>query len=91
MKNVYFLTEGDGEYITHKFRRFTPLSNETVKSISKGTNSTQSEFTNHYGFDVTTLRSWEQGKRKPNNEATILLKMITLDASSVRGLIKRIT
>ena len=47
-----------------------------VKTIRKNMHLSQQEFSNRYGFPVTTVRNWEQGHRTPEGAAQILLKVI---------------
>jgi len=36
----------------------------------------QREFAEKYGFKISSVRNWEQGRRKPEGPAQILLKLI---------------
>jgi|SaaInl4_200m_RNA_FD_contig_21_283445_length_676_multi_5_in_0_out_0_2 putative transcriptional regulator len=47
-----------------------------VKGIRSATGMSQGQFADFYGFKVTALRSWEQGRRKPERTARILLAII---------------
>lgn len=47
-----------------------------VREIRSQTGLSQTEFAKRYGFSVSTLRKWEQGKRTPDRSAKILLLMI---------------
>jgi DNA-binding transcriptional regulator YiaG/mRNA-degrading endonuclease RelE of RelBE toxin-antitoxin system len=47
-----------------------------VKAIRMATGATQEQFAKTYGFKVTALRSWEQGRRRPGQSSRILLKII---------------
>ncbi len=47
-----------------------------VKAVRQRTGATQEQFAKLYGFKVTSVRAWEQGRRKPSQSARILLKVI---------------
>lgn len=46
-----------------------------VVAIREGYNMTQQEFSFLLGISVGTLRNWEQGRRKPQGPAKVLLKI----------------
>ena len=46
-----------------------------AKEIRKKFNLTQVEFANLLNISVGTLRNWEQGRRKPEGPARVLLKI----------------
>jgi putative transcriptional regulator len=39
-------------------------------------NLSQAEFSNRFGVALTTLRDWEQGRRKPEGPARVLMLVI---------------
>ncbi len=47
-----------------------------VKMIRNSQNLSQVDFAKRYGFPLGTVRNWEQGRRKPEGAARILLKII---------------
>jgi putative transcriptional regulator len=47
-----------------------------VRSIHSRTGLTQHQFSAKYGFAVASVRNWEQGRRKPERSARLLLKVI---------------
>ncbi|MDP6474559.1 MAG: transcriptional regulator [Alphaproteobacteria bacterium] len=47
-----------------------------VKAVRHKTGATQVQFAKLYGFKVSSVRAWEQGRRKPSQSARILLKVI---------------
>jgi putative transcriptional regulator len=49
-----------------------------VASIRKNFGFTQKQFADHYGFKLSALKEWEQGRRRPERSARILLKVIAL-------------
>jgi len=46
-----------------------------VVAICEKYNMTQQEFSSLLGISVGTLRNWEQGRRKPQGPAKVLLKI----------------
>ena len=47
-----------------------------VKAIRKKLKLTQEAFATHYGFTVSAVRDWEQGRRQPEASARVLLKVV---------------
>lgn len=52
------------------------VSEVDVRSIRHRTGLTQQEFSRKYGFTVGAVRNWEQGGRKPERTARLLLKVL---------------
>lgn len=60
-----------------------------VGAIRKHLRLTQKGFANQYGFALSAVRDWEQGRRNPERTARILLKIIERDPVAVnRALVK---
>ena len=47
-----------------------------VQAIRRGLGLSQHEFALRYGFPVGTVRNWEQGRRRPEGAARLLLEII---------------
>ena len=47
-----------------------------VKRLRAELDLSQREFAERYGFPVATVRNWEQGRRRPEGAARLLLKLI---------------
>lgn len=47
-----------------------------VKAIREGSGLTQTEFARTYGFTLGALRDWEQGRKRPERTAQVLLRMV---------------
>jgi putative transcriptional regulator len=47
-----------------------------VHSIREKYHLTQMEFSKLFGFSLRTLQQWEQGRRRPQGSARVLLKVI---------------
>ena len=54
-----------------------------VRKIRESLNLTQRDFSDRYGFQLATVQSWEQGRRKPEGPARLLLKIIEADPTFV--------
>lgn len=54
-----------------------------VKSIRESLGLSQAEFSIRFGFNLSSLRNWEQGRRFPDGPARTLLKVIQADPSAV--------
>jgi putative transcriptional regulator len=53
----------------------TVMKEPDVLSIREKYDMTQQEFSSLLGISVGTLRNWEQGRRKPQGPAKVLLKI----------------
>jgi putative transcriptional regulator len=60
-----------------------------VKSIRKDRQMTQEEFAMAYGFSVHAVRNWEQGRRRPDRSARILLEVIHRNPDVVEDALQR--
>jgi putative transcriptional regulator len=58
-------------------RKFV-LSDPDVKKIRKSLKMSQSQFARLMGISVGTLKNWEQGRRKPDGPARVLLGVAAL-------------
>ncbi len=47
-----------------------------VRAIRRRTNLSQAAFAARYGFPAATVRDWEQGRRRPEAAARVLLLII---------------
>jgi putative transcriptional regulator len=54
-----------------------------VRKIRQMLNLSQAEFSNRFGVTLTTLRDWEQGRRKPEGPARVLMLVIQNDPEAV--------
>ena len=55
--------------------RYTAIEDPDVAAIREKYEMTQHEFSSLLGISVGTLRNWEQGRRKPQGPAKVLLKI----------------
>jgi putative transcriptional regulator len=75
-----FLTDAD----LSGFKRVTPTPNIDVKKIRNNLHMTQEDFSQYFGFNLKTLRDWEQHRREPSGAARNLLKVIELEPKVVQ-------
>jgi putative transcriptional regulator len=61
-----------------------------VKKIRTRLGLSQESFAQTYGFALSAVRDWEQGRRQPERSARILLKVVEREPDAVtRALAKR--
>lgn len=56
---------------------------EDVAAIRKDTGLSQIAFARQIGVPVATLRNWEQGRRRPDGPARVLLALLAKDPNIV--------
>ncbi|MDZ7718902.1 MAG: NadS family protein [Balneolaceae bacterium] len=66
---------GDIRKSKRKPSRHTVIEEPDVAAIREKYDMTQKEFSMLLGISVGTLRNWEQGRRKPQGPAKVLLKI----------------
>lgn len=54
-----------------------------VAAIRKAKGLSQGQFAKRYGFELSTLQQWEQGRREPERAARILLRVIEREPEAV--------
>jgi putative transcriptional regulator len=54
-----------------------------IAAVRKKAGLSQEEFSRQIGVSTATLRNWEQGRRKPEGPARILLAMLARDPAIV--------
>lgn len=59
-----------------------------VKGIRNELGMTQEEFSAFYGFKLSALRNWEQGRRRPDRSARLLLAIIEQEPQVIRKIIE---
>lgn len=59
-----------------------------VQSIRLALNLSQNEFAARFGISPGTLRDWEQGRKKPEGPARVLLMVIAKDPGAVTRALK---
>jgi putative transcriptional regulator len=66
--------KGDGSAARQRIVRVPDKVN--VKAIREKLNMSQKEFALRFGFHISSVRNWEQGRRFPEGSARVLLKVI---------------
>src|SRR6266545_4593531 len=54
-----------------------------VKAIRTRLGLTQAAYAQRYGFELSSIRNWEQGRRQPEGPARILLLVINKEPEAV--------
>jgi len=72
----------DGTADKRKFRVTVP-ARINVKKIRAQLGLSQQSFAQTYGFALTAVRDWEQGRRQPERSARILLKVVEKEPAAV--------
>ena len=80
MKQALRHAKGDEVGITHQI----VVKDHDVRKIRIESGFSQSQFASSIGVSVATLRNWEQGKRKPNGAARVLLALLEQDPKIVQ-------
>ncbi|MES2216874.1 MAG: helix-turn-helix domain-containing protein [Pseudomonadota bacterium] len=58
-----------------------------VKLIRKNLNLSRQDFADSFGFSIRTLQHWEQGNRRPQGPAKILLLLLQRDPKTIRNIL----
>ena len=70
--------ERAGELVVHVPPEFD------VKALRRKLGMSQSTFAASFGFGLAAVQSWEQGRRRPEGPARVLLKVIEHEPEAVR-------
>jgi putative transcriptional regulator len=54
-----------------------------IAAVRRGAGLSQTDFARHIGVSVATLRNWEQGRRRPEGPARILIALLERDPQIV--------
>lgn len=61
-----------------------------VKKVRRKLGMSQAEFSARYGFKAATVRDWEQGRRKPDRSARILLTVLDKEPEVIERVLAEI-
>ena len=64
-------------------RKVTPPDAVDVAALRKKIGDNQRQFANHFGFALSAVKEWEQGRRKPERSARILLAVIATNPQAI--------
>lgn len=65
-----------------------PMPPERIKAIRKKAARSAAKFEARYGIPTATVNDWEQGRRKPDQTARLLLKAIEADPDFIERIAK---
>lgn len=71
-----------GEADPRSYRMHVPMDID-VQSIRRALHLSQNEFASRFGISPGTLRDWEQGRKKPEGPARVLLMVIAKEPKAV--------
>lgn len=77
------------EELARARRVLPPPSPEDVRAIRQRLGLSQEQFAARYGFSVETIRNYEQGHRKPQGPARVLLRVIASEPDAVTRALAR--
>jgi putative transcriptional regulator len=66
-----------------RFRVYVPPEVD-LRSLRRSLGLSQAEFCLRFGFNVNTLRHWEQGRRRPEGPARAFLQVIAREPRAVQ-------
>ena len=61
--------------------------NIDVKKIRKKLHLSRQEFANRFGFSARTLQHWEQGNRRPQGAARVLLLLLQREPETIENIL----
>ncbi len=59
-----------------------------LKALREKLNITQRQFAELFAVSLSTIRNWEQGRRRPEGPARVLIKIISKDPQAVLNALK---
>lgn len=71
-----------GEIVLHT-RTVTPPDKVDVAAIRKNLGLNQKQFSEQFGFALSAVKDWEQGRRRPERSARILLTVIAINPKAI--------
>jgi putative transcriptional regulator len=78
----------DGTADRQRYRVHVPAKID-VRKIRTRLGLSQESFAATYGFAVSAVRDWEQGRRRPERSARILLKIVEKEPEAVTRALAR--
>ena len=73
--------------ITLPVRNAPSITADQVKAIRKAVAKSSKEFSSRFGIPLRTLEGWEQGRRRPDPAASILLRVIEKNPQAVQEIV----
>lgn len=84
VRETHQLFQGKGR---SGFRRWPAPTQDEVRELRQSLGLSQREFSSMFGFELETLRKWEQGKSSADQASSLLFELIRRDA---HGMAERI-
>jgi putative transcriptional regulator len=78
----------DGTADKRRYRVHVPETTD-VRKIRARLGLSQEAFAETYGFALSAVRDWEQGRRRPERSARILLKIVEKEPDAVKRALAR--
>ena len=66
-----------------------PLEEKRVQALRRSVARSTAGFQRRFGIPASTLNNWEQGRRKPDPAASLLLRLIEADPELVERIAHR--
>jgi putative transcriptional regulator len=63
---------------------------DEIRALREELGLSQREFADRFGFDLTTVRNWEQSRSKPERAKGMYLKIIQADPEAVAALVEKV-
>lgn len=86
MRQAVAHAKGENVKVRKTFVAAPPEVN--VKEIRERLRMTQSEFASTFGFTSGSIRNWEQGHRRPEGPARVLLAIIRANPDAVLNVLR---
>lgn len=68
--------------------RMRALSKSYIKELRVSLRLSQVQFAGRFGFSIAAVRSWERGRRRPQNATCVLLRVIAYAPDAVTSAIE---
>ncbi|MGJ5092119.1 helix-turn-helix domain-containing protein [Bradyrhizobium oligotrophicum] len=72
-------------------RRWKSFTKIDICRLRRDLNLTQQQFCRRYGFEIDTLKSWELGRRFPDQANSFILAMIEAEPQLLCEMVERIS
>lgn len=78
------IAQGKADPSTYRVHTIS-VENVDIRAIRQRMGLSQTMFAEQFGFSVSTLRNWEQGKRRPDPAVRAYLRVIEKAPDTVRA------
>lgn len=84
LESALEIAQGKADPSTYSIHTI-PVENVDIRAIRQRMGLSQTMFAQQFGFSVSTLRNWEQGKRRPDPAVRAYLRVIEKAPDTVRA------